>query len=94
MRFVTEMWDRGFTSAALSGGMRFTRGDMRVDFWPSSGKWTEVGTNVYSASPSDMLKLADRYTLTEPAPAPDDNVPLDTSWVKRWSKPGEPPWEV
>lgn len=97
--FVEQMIGFGFTYAPLPGGYRFSRKDfatdemLRIDFWPASGKWTVVGTNVFNTSPSKMVHWVKSRTTKE-GKIETDNAPTPKTvpWVHNPTGPGKPPW--
>lgn len=93
--FVEEAVQWTATRADLPGGYRFTlRDGQRVDFWPSSGKWTVVGSNVYRNDPRGMIKWMKAHTTKEGKIETQGNVtPKETEWTGRPTGPGNPPWE-
>jgi hypothetical protein len=87
VRFEQEMLALGAIPTPLPGGWRFSFADgTAIDFWGSSGKWTVVGSNKYSASPNKMLERAKQCRLPEPAPP-------EPKWVGKPTGPNDPPWE-
>lgn len=67
-KYVLLMESFGFSHQPQGAGIRFTHvTGLRIDFWKQSGKWTEVGTNVYTQGPKRMVKYVKaRLTGTLP----------------------------
>lgn len=95
-RFMDEMVALGFVYTPVGGGWRFSHESvkLRLDFWPSSGKWTEVGTNVYDCGPRKMVNHAKAF-VTKHGQLETANQPTPKA-PRKWKPtgPGNPPWET
>lgn len=102
-KYVNQMAKLGFEVAEVGSGFRFTHvSGLRIDFWKQSGKWTEVGTNVYKLGPTKMVKFAKARTQVSRSDTDRGNygdLREDLKKVNRRSThkpvdPNAPPWEV
>lgn len=96
--FKAKMQALGFTSSDLPGGQRFSYkfpdGRMlRVDWWPSSTKWTVVGSNVYRKGGNAMEHYAKAHTTAEGLTETSKPIAPKASITDRPTGPGNPPWD-
>lgn len=99
-RFTEDMIALGFTMTPVGAGWRFSRKDyaeggklLRIDFWPSTGKWNIVGTPDYMLGGSKMVRKAKALTTKEGNAETRGKVELKPKWTGEPSGPNEPPWE-
>lgn len=96
-RFMEEMIGLGFTQAPVGAGFRFSRKEdgmmLRIDFWPSTGKWNVVGTPNYDSGPRKMIKWAKAHTTKHGKLETENPVVPLPSVTDRPTGPGNPPWD-
>lgn len=100
-RFIEEMIGLGFSQAPCGNGLRFTgrknyetgAPGLRIDFWPSTGKWNVVGTPDYPKGGRQMVKYAKAFTTAEGKVETANQPAPKAPRVWKPTGPGNPPWE-
>lgn len=97
--FIEKMIGLGFTQAPVGAGFRFSRKDydtgkmLRIDFWPSTGKWNVVGTPRYETGPRKMIHYAKAHTTKEgKVDTAKPPTPHQSDWEGAPAGKDDPPW--
>ena len=103
-KWMEIMRKMGGNETPVGAGFRydFPLLGFKIDFWPQSGKWTRVGSNVYNLGPRKMVKYVKGHrepiTITpdpsKPLTGRKANIVIVDDPSRSQNNNGMPPWEV